>query len=65
MSMAGGTRSKRDIVALMRRLGKTDRIDEAERILPDPVDLDRDGHLLTRLGMGVDAAYNELGASPY
>jgi hypothetical protein len=63
--MAAGTRSKRDIVALMRRLGRTDRIDEAERILPDPVDLDRDAHLLTQLGMGMDSAFNELGASPY
>lgn len=59
------TRSKRDILALMRRLGKNDRIEEAERILPDPVDLDRDAHLLTQLGMSVDSAYNEMGASPY
>ena len=63
--MASETRSKRDVLTLMRRLGKTDRIDEAERILPDPVDLDRDAHLLTRLGMGVDSAFNEMGASPY
>ncbi len=63
--MAGQTRTKHDILALMRRLGKTDRIDEAERILPDPVDLDRDGHLLTQLGMSLDSAYNQLGASPY
>jgi hypothetical protein len=65
MTMPGQTRPKRDVLALMRRLGKTERIDEAERILPDPVDLDRDGHLLTQLGMGMDTAYNELGASPY
>lgn len=63
--MAGATRSKRDVLMLMRRLGKNDRIDEAERILPDPVDLDRDAQLLTRLGMGVDSAFNEMGASPY
>src|ERR1700712_2274175 len=65
MTMAGQTRPKRDVLALMRRLGKNDRIEEAERILPDPVDLERDGDLLTGLGMGVDTAYNELGASPY
>jgi hypothetical protein len=65
MTMAGQTRPKRDVLALMHRLGKADRIAEAEKILPDPVDLDRDGHLLTRLGMSVDSAYNELGASPY
>ena len=65
MTMAGQTRAKRDIVALMRRLGKSDRIDEAERILPDPVDLDRDAHLLAQLGIGMDSAFNELGGSPY
>ena len=63
--MAGATRSKRDVLALMRRLGKNDRIDEAERILPDPVDLDRDAHLLAQLGIGMDSAFNQLGASPY
>lgn len=63
--MAPETRSKRDILALMRRVGRTDRIEEADRILPDPVDLDRDAHLLARLGMSLDAAFNELGGSPY
>lgn len=63
--MSVATRSKHDVLALMRRLGKNDRIDEAERILPDPVDLDRDAHLLTRLGLGVDSAFNEMGAGPY
>ena len=47
----------------MRRVGRTDRIEEADRILPDPVDLDRDAHLLARLGMSLDAAFNELGGS--
>ena len=58
-------RSKQDVLALMRRLGKGDKIEEAERILPDPVDIDRDAHLLTRLGIGLDSAVNELGGSPY
>ncbi len=63
--MAGQTRTKHEILALMRRLGKHERIDEAEQILPDLVDLDHDGYLLTRLGMSIDSAVNELGGSPY
>lgn len=63
--MAAQTRTKQQILALMRRLGKTDRIDEARQLLPDLVDLDRDGHLLTQLGISVDSAVNELGGSPY
>ena len=63
--MAGGTRTKHDVLTLMRRLGKHDRIEEAEHILPDPVDLDRDAHLLTQLGLSMDSAFNQMGASPY
>jgi hypothetical protein len=63
--MDGHRRSKHDVLALMRRLGKVDKLDEAERILPDPVDIDRDAHLLTQLGMSIDSAVNELGGSPY
>ncbi len=33
--------SRQEIVALMRRTGYTELADEAERVLPDPVDLDR------------------------
>jgi hypothetical protein len=57
--------SKQDVIALMRRLGRTDRIAEAQEILPDPVDLQRDSHLLMRLGLNLDHAVNELGGSPY
>ena len=63
--MAGDTRKKQDVLALMRRMGRADQIGEAERILPDPVDLNRDAHLLARLGMSIDSAFNELGGSPY
>jgi hypothetical protein len=63
--MATDKRSKQDILALMRRMGRGDQIDEAKRILPDPVDLNRDEHLLARLGMSVDSAFNELGGRPY
>ena len=64
-TLAGETRTKHEVLALMRRLGKGDRIDEAERILPDPVDLNRDNRLLTQLGVGVDSAVDEMGGSPY
>ena len=60
-----GERSKQEVLELMRRLGMQDRIPEAERDLPDVVDLDRDGHLLARLGLGVDALVNRMGGSPW
>jgi hypothetical protein len=56
--------SKKAVVNLLRRLGYTDRIAEAERELPDPVDLERDRALLERLGLERDAVINELGGSP-
>ncbi len=63
--MVERTLRKAEILALMRRVGKHDRIEEAERILPDPVHLDRDNHLLTELGMSADAAIQAMGGSPY
>jgi hypothetical protein len=61
--MSVRTRSKRDVLVLMRRLGLQDRIAEAERDLPDVVDLDGDAAILSRLGLGVDAAVDGLGGS--
>lgn len=56
--------SKADVIAMMRRLGMHDRIDEARRDLPERIDLDRDGDKLRALGLGVDSIVNELGGSP-
>jgi hypothetical protein len=63
--MYGTNPSKREVLALMRRLGLSDRIEQAERELPDPVDLTRDGDLLARLGLGLDAAVDRLGGSSW
>ena len=63
--MAERTLSKAKVLAVMRRVGRGDRIEEAERILPDPVDLGRDNHLLIQLGVTVDSAVDAMGSSPY
>jgi hypothetical protein len=49
----------------MRRLGLHDRIEQAERDLPEVVDLRRDGEVLERLGLSVDRAVNGLGGSAW
>ena len=56
--------AKDDVLAMMRRVGYTDRLVEAERRLPDAVHLDRDGDLLARLGLSLDAVTDRMGASP-
>ena len=33
--------SRREIVAILRRTGYTELADEAERVLPDPIDIDQ------------------------
>jgi hypothetical protein len=63
--MYGKDPSKDDVLTLMRRLGMHDRIEQAERELPDPVNLTRDGDLLARLGLDFDAAVNRLGGSSW
>jgi hypothetical protein len=56
--------AKDDVLAVMRRAGYTDRLLEAERRLPDVIDLDRDGDLLQRFGLGLDAVTDRMGGSP-
>jgi hypothetical protein len=63
--MYGTNPSKREVLNLMRRLGLSDLIEQAERELPDPVDLTRDGDLLARFGLGLDAAVDRLGGSSW
>jgi len=50
---------------LMRRLGMTDQLAEAETRLPDPVDVDRDGVLLEELGLSMDLIVDRLGGSAW
>lgn len=52
------------VLDVMRRTGMHDRMDEARRVLPDPVDLDRDQLLLRGLGLSADALVRRLGGSP-
>ena len=63
--MVGDTRSKEEILAVMRRLGMTDRISQAQEILPDVVHLDRDAATLRRLGLDLDVIVDRLGSSPW
>jgi hypothetical protein len=59
-------REKQEVLAVMRRLGMADKVEEAEALLPDVVDLDRDWELFLTLGidLNVDTLKNRLGGSP-
>jgi hypothetical protein len=57
--------TKAQVVAIMRRLGMEDKIDQALRELPDVIDIDRDGNKLRQLGLGLDTIVDELGGSPW
>ena len=57
--------SKEDALNVMRRLGLADRIEEAKRRLPDPVDLVHDSAILTDLGLTFDAIVDQLGGSAW
>jgi hypothetical protein len=59
-------REKERVLAVMRRLGMADKVEQAEALLPDVVDLDRDRELFLRLGIdiNVDTLINRLGGSP-
>jgi hypothetical protein len=63
--MSHKVKSKQDVLALMRRLGMTDQLAEAETKLPDPVDVDRDGVLLEELGLSMDLIVDRLGGSAW
>ncbi len=58
-------RTRTQIEHVMRRIGLSDRIEEAHRLLPEVVDLDRDALLLLGLGLSIDRIADELGAGPW
>jgi carbamate kinase len=64
-SMRSGERTRGQIEQVMRRTGLGDRIGEARRLLPETVDLDRDGEVLLTLGLSIDRIADELGAGPW
>jgi hypothetical protein len=58
-------RRKADILAVLRRAGYSEDIVTAlETELPDPVDIDRDGEVLFRYGITLDAVIDRMGGSP-
>jgi hypothetical protein len=59
-------RSRAQVLAVMRRVGLGDRLEQAEALLPETVDLDRDRDLLVRIGIdpNVDELTDRLGGSP-
>jgi len=58
-------RSKADVLAIMTRIGIDEElIAEAARILPDPVDLDRDQRVLARFGLSRGGLVDRMGGSP-
>lgn len=58
-------RPRGDIIDIMRRIGLGDRVAEAQQILPEVVDIDRDEQLLSRLGLSLDRIVDELGGSAW
>ncbi len=62
---AGPLRSRDQIEDVMRRIGMSDRIPEARRVLPEVVDLDKDSDLLLRLGLSLDRIVDEMGGGPW
>jgi hypothetical protein len=56
--------SRREIVTLMRRTGYRELADEAERVLPDPIDPDQLEAFAQAHGVTKDDIISEMGGSP-
>jgi len=56
--------SRHEIVAILQRTGYTELADEAERVLPDPIDLDQLLAFAQSHGVDRDTFINEMGGSP-
>jgi hypothetical protein len=56
--------SRQEIVAILQRTGYTELADEAERVLPDPIDLDQLLAFAQSHGVDRDTFINEMGGSP-
>jgi hypothetical protein len=56
--------SKRELVTLMRRTGYKELAEEAERVLPDPVDIDQITAFAQAHGLNRDDFISEMGGSP-
>lgn len=62
------TRTKKDVLRLMCRVGLGDRTEQARNVLPETLDLDdsKDRELLAKVGLPVDSDVlrDRLGGSP-
>jgi hypothetical protein len=58
------TVSKEELLRVLRRTGNVSAAAALAEVLPDPVDIDRDGDLLLRHGISHDALLDEMGGSP-
>jgi hypothetical protein len=56
--------SRQEIVAILQRTGYIELADEAERVLPDPIDLDQLLAFAQSHGVDRDTFINEMGGSP-
>jgi hypothetical protein len=56
--------SKQHVVDVLNRLGHTELAEEASRVLPDPVDLNRLEALGMQYGLTHDDLISEMGGSP-
>ena len=56
--------SRQEIVTILRRTGYAELADEAERVLPDPVDSDQLAAFAQAHGVNRDDIVSEMGGSP-
>ncbi len=56
--------TRRDIIDVLRKTGFAEVADEAARLLPDPVDLDRVAGFLAPYGITKDELISQMGGSP-
>jgi hypothetical protein len=65
MSDDGDLRAKREVLAVLRRAALPESTVQAlDAALVDPVDLRRDGDLLSRHGISLDGLIDRMGGSP-
>jgi hypothetical protein len=56
--------AKQEVVKLLRRAGLPEAADEADRTLPDPVELERAQEFGARYGITRDDLISRMGGSP-
>lgn len=56
--------AKRDLLRLLRRIGRFDLVEEVDRVLPARIDTIRDAQLLARYGLTRNQLTDRLGGSP-